>query len=518
MQDAPDMFDAAKQPSAAKDPARWLFVTNQRNLLYMLAAGLVMPPKGFGAKYYQDTLASFPGWIALFMNAVPKAAIAHSISERSHLIPCIATINLASLRGKVMVVGHDGLAREVNFPEGLDGSEQVLLVPAPLPTSWIASIAFQSREQRSNCEADARDFGNVPLSDFKREISARDFTAATDSIWPPAGVSIPDIEAALDVPFAAGGMIAMLLQLANLGDLGVQACRLGFDAEDDVARSVREPLVAALGAWMQTGSPPESTDVSEMVFWGLVGKVAMNRFAKTPASPLDVVLGHLASEGPRLGERMNQALVKLANDLRTIAGFADSTITEVFERHPKTFSRVMTMFFLRDKCKDLLAFRHPLLTEGDYLAAAILFAARDGWLGLPLTLRNAPGLQAAVSHRMAAMAHRIAHTGLDLGPAPSRPVPLRELFTPGVRGWSNSLKEAALVLARECKWACIQTRISLGKGDYRLVVDGAGAHILLAGEPKAVTTEVELEPFFDALARTPVSEKLDRKIRDLLKV
>lgn len=517
MQDATDMFEAAKPPLLAKDPARWLFVTNQRNLLYMLAAGLVMPPKGFGTKYYQDTLASFPGWIPLFLNAVPKAAIAYSISERSHLIPCIAIVNVASLRGNVMVVGPDGLAREVNFPDGLDGSEQVLLIPAPLPISWIPSIAFQSREQKSNCEADARDFGNVPLSDFKREISARDFTAATDSIWPPANMSIPDMEVALDAPFAAGGMMAMLLQLANLGNLGMQACRLGFDAEEDIAHSIPEPLVAALGGWMQTGRPPESADVSEMVFWGLVEKVAMNRFAKTPASPLDVVLGHLECEGPRLGERMNQALVKLAKDLRTIAGFADSTITEVFERHPKTFSRVMTLFFLRDKCKDLLEFRHPLLTEADTIAAAILFGAREGWLSLPLTLRHFPGLQSAVSHRIAAMAQRIAHTGLDLGPAPSRPVPLRELFVPGARGWSSAQKDAAVVLARECKWACIQTRISLGRGDYRLVVDGAGAHILLAGEAKAVTTEVERDPLFDALARTPVSEKLDRKIRDLLK-
>jgi hypothetical protein len=178
----------------------------------------------------------------------------------------------------------------------------------------------------------------------------------------------------------------------------------------------------------------------------------------------------------------------------------------------------MTLFFLRDKCSDLLAFKHPLLTEADYLAAAVLFAAREGWLGLPLPLRNIPGLQAAISHRMAAMAQRIAKTDLDLGPPPIRPVPLRELFLPGQKGWNNAQKEAALILAREYKWSCVQTRVSLGKGDYRLVVDGGGVHILLAGEAKAVVTEVDREQFFAALAQTPISEKLDRKVRDLLKV
>jgi hypothetical protein len=417
-----------------------------------------------------------------------------------------------------MAVGPDGEVKNVNFPDGLDGSEQMLLIRAPLPINWISSIAFQSREEKSNIEADASDFGNVPLSDFKREISARDFTAATDMLWPPPGVMLPVIEVGLDIPFAAGGMMAMLLHLANLGEIGLKACRLGFDAEFDVAKSISDTLLSSLGSWMQTGQPPETTDVSSTLFWGVVEKVAMNRFSEMPAMPLDVVLGHLELEGERLGERMNQALSKLANDLRTIASFSDSTITEIFERHPKTFSRVMTLFFLRDKCSDLLAFKHPLLTEADYLAAAVLFAAREGWLGLPLPLRNVPGLQAAISHRMAAMAQRIARTDLDLGPPPLRPFPLRELFLPGQKGWSNAQKEAALVLARECKWACVHTRVSLGKGDYRVVVDGGGVHILLAGEAKAVATEVDREQFFAALAQTPISDKLDRKVRDYLKV
>jgi hypothetical protein len=518
MEPITDMFGTGNPTPSTKAPIRWLLVSNHLNLLYMLAAGLVMPPKGFGKKYYQDTLAAYPGWIPLFADVVPKAAIVYSVSERRHLIPCIATMNLSSLHGKVMAIDSDGLAKELYFPEGLDGSEKILLIPAPLPIHWVTSIAFQSSENRSICEADARDFGNVPLLDFKREVSAPAFSKATGLHWPPSSVDVPSKDAILDAPFAAGGVMALLLHLGNIGEVGMQACRLAFDAETEAAQPIADPLISSLGMWIQTGQPIATGDISNSLFWGAVMKVTACRFSDAPSTPLEVVLDYLGSVGEGMDERMKLALVKLVNDLRTIASFSDSTVTEIFERHPKSFSRVMTLFFLREKCADLLAFKHPLLTESDLIAAAILFAARDGWLGLPLQLRNFPGSQAAILHRMAAMAHRIAGTGLDLGSPPSRPLPLRELFLLGQKGWSAAQKDAALVLARECNWSVIQTRISLGKGDYRLVVDGSGMNIIIVGEAKAVVTEVDREQFLIALASTPISDKQDRKVRDRLKV
>ncbi len=514
MEPITDMFNPTPSSRA---PTRWLLVSNHLNLLYMLAAGLVMPPKGFGKKYYQDTLAAYPGWIPLFANEVPKAAIAYSVRERNHLIPCIATMNLASLHGRVMAINSEGGAKEVSFPDGLDGSEQVLLIPAPLPVNWVTSIAFQSKEQKANCEALALDSDNVPLLDFKREISEPAFSKATGEDWPPLAIDIPSKDVFLDAPFAAGGVMVMLLHLGNLGEVGMQACRLAFDAEENFAQSITDPLISSLGMWMQTGQAIDTGDISNRLFWGVVMKVAACRFSDVPSSPVDLVLDYLGSVCESLDERMKLALVKLVTDLRTIARFTDSTVTEIFERHPKSFSRVMTLFFLREKCADLLSFKHPLLTESDLIAATILFAARDGWLGLPLQLRNSPSSQAAILHRMAAMAHRMAGTGLNLGSPPSRPLPLRELFLLGPKGWSAAQKDAALVLARECKWGCIQTRVSLGKGEYRLVVDGSGMHIIVAGEAKAVATEVDREQFLGALASTPISDKQDRKIRDLLK-
>ena len=50
-----DLFDATSVPATVRAPDSGLLVTNHLNMMYMLAAGLVMPPAGFGDKYYRDT-------------------------------------------------------------------------------------------------------------------------------------------------------------------------------------------------------------------------------------------------------------------------------------------------------------------------------------------------------------------------------------------------------------------------------------------------------------------------------
>ena len=68
--------------------------------MYMLAAGLVMPPAGFGEKYYRDTLESFPGWIPLFVDRAPATALESSTREARHLKPVIVRIRLSGLSGR----------------------------------------------------------------------------------------------------------------------------------------------------------------------------------------------------------------------------------------------------------------------------------------------------------------------------------------------------------------------------------------------------------------------------------
>jgi hypothetical protein len=517
MVESDDLFGSEAAP-ASPDARIWCLATNQRNLFFMLAAGLIMPPSGFGKKYYQDSLAANPGWIPLFPQQAPKAAVQFSIEERSHLVPCVLEMNLAGLAGEVWAMTIDGSLERRSLPHGLKSDEQALFVPAPIPVTMIASVVFQSKEDKIASEADAKDFGNVPMDSVRRTVSSRKFNGA-DAGWGKArDAGLPERRVELGKAQASGAIMAMLLQFGNLGQQGVESIRMAFDTDDGQLTSGVDPIIADLHQWMWKEIDLETQDVLQKLFWGAVEGLVDWRSRESALSPLDVILDYLAVAGESLDERMRNALAKLANDLRKLAGVTDSTVTELFERHPKPFSRVMTLFFLRESCAELLEFRHPLLGEADYLAASVLFGARDGWIGLPTELRNVNGLSEAVPTRMAALVHQQQDSGLEFRSMPARPKPVRELMEPGPRGWRKGQREVALLLAREGKWPGVQTRITLGKGDYRMEIDGRGMHLILDGEAKAVQTEIDHETFFRELATRGLSNKQDAKMRSVLKV
>ena len=549
------LFEAGDAPARAQPPASGLLVTNHLNLLYLLAAGLVMPPAGFGDKYYRDTLESFPGWIPLFIGRVSEAAISSSTREAGHLRPVILEIALAGLSGRVLACGPD--LRELRFPDQLDGRERLLLVPAPLPSSRIEAVLFRSREDRSACEADAEDFGNVPLGDVGRRVAKTLFMRTRDDPWPVAE-GPPERAAPLDGAMAAGGVMAMLLLCGDRGDLAVRACRHAFDPEDASAPPIADPILSGLRAWLRSGgasgmgdgsgggdspdpsgvSPREyrhdaggtgaggvSPDPSDVqgacqahLFWGAVDSVVAwkrARGAGSSRSAEDALLDCLETASTTLDARLQAGAGRLRDTLMSLRGLAGATAGELFGRHATPLARAMTLFFLRRDCADLLDFEHERLHEQDRLAAAVLFGARDGWLGLPLRLRAFPGLPAAVSHRMAQMAQRLGGTDLDLGDLPPRVRPLRELFGDGA-SWGPRESRAALELARANRWDCVRTRISLSRGDYTLTVEGGAAHIEVPGEPR-IAAQVDPDRFFACLARGPARPDSESKVRGMLR-
>ena len=523
----PDLFTAANGPAPAKAPGSGLLVTNHLNLMYMLAAGLVMPPAGFGGKHYRDTLECFPGWIPLFIGKAPGEAIESCTREADHLKPVIVEIGLSGLSGDAIAFGEDGPG-ERRFPEQFDGAERLLLVPAPLPVSRIESIVFPSAEEKRACEADAGDFGNVPLKDFKLQTRRSLFTKAPDTPWPP-GEGPPERTAPLQGPLAAGGVMAMLLRFANLGEQAVRACRAAFDPDDgDATRPADDhPILAGLETWSRDGtaSPPAPADSGTdrvglqnasqaRLFWEAVERLVEWRNTGSAGGAEEVLIAHLAAAVDGLDSRLQAGVGKLHDTLVSLTGLADATAGELFERHDTPLAHAMTLFFLRRDCADLFDYDSDRLAEPDWLAAAILFGIRDGWMNLPLRLRAGRALSDAVSHRMARMSHRMAGTGFDLGPAPARVRPLRELFGDGST-WRSREKSAALELVRARKWDCVHTRISLGPGEYTLTVKGGSAYIDLPGEP-GISPEIDRDRFFESLAGTRLDHETEAKTRGKL--
>ncbi len=519
-----DLFISTNEPVSTKALASGLLVTNHLNLMYMLAAGLVMPPAGFGDKYYRDPLECFPGWIPLFVGSAPREAIESAMEEAGHLMPAIVQLDLSGLSGRVMAMG-DGGVEEIDFPDGIKGSERVLLVPAPLPTSRIESITFRSVDDKRACEAGAKDFGNVPLEDFKpRRFSKALFARAPSKPWPPAG-GPPERTVPLQQPLAAGGVTAMLLLFANLGDQAVRACRAAFDPDDGASWPAgAHPILAGLGAWIGTGAaslpaaPESETDriglqnaSQARLFWGAVERLAAWRDAGRTGSAENVLIDHLAAAADGLDPRLQAGVRRLHDTLESLTGLADATAGELFERHDTPLAHAMTLFFLRRDCADLHDYASDRLAEPDWLAAAILFGVRDGWMHLPLRLRAGRALSDAVSHRMAHLSHGIAGTGLDLGEPPARVRPLRELFGDGTT-WRTRETSAARTLARAQKWDCVRTRISLGAGEYRLVVKAGLTYIEVSGEPR-ISPEIDRDRFFESLAGARPDPATEAKIR-----
>ena len=513
------------EPAKAKPPESGLLVTNHLNLMYMLAAGLVMPPAGFGDKYYRDTLECFPGWIPLFLDKVPREAIESAIREAGHLRPIIIRIGLTGIAGRVIAMGDHG-ARELNFPDQIAEAERVLLVPAPLPTSRFESITYQAVADRRACEGDAKDFGNVPLADFKSRSSTNRslFAKAPDIPWPP-GEGPAERAVPLELPLAAGGAMAMLFLFGNRGGHAVRVCRDAFDPDGDATRpSEDHPILGGLGVWMREGVTPLPPPVDaesdrtalqrrfqSRLFWEAVARLVKWREEGRAGSAENVLLDHLAEASTSLDPRLQAGAWKLHDTLESLTGLADATASELFDRHDTALAHALTLFFLRRDCADLFDYRSDRLEEADWLAAAILFGVRDGWLGLPLRLRSHPALADAVSHRVARMSHRLAGSGLDLGEPPARLQPLRERFGDG-SVWRPGEKAAALELARIEKWDCVNTRINLGPGEYRLTVKGGSTLIDLPGEPR-ITPEVEPVRFFALLADARLDPRTETMVR-----
>ena len=523
-----DLFHATDVPATAKAPESGLLVTNHLNLMYMLAAGLVMPPAGFGSKHYRDTLGDFPGWVPLFIGKVSGEAIESSVREAGHLRPCVIEIGLAGLSGRMFAFGDDGLD-EIRFPDRLRGTERVLLVPAPLPLSRIASIVFQSTDDKRACEADAGEFGNVPLALFKRRTSKPLFTRAANTPWPPAE-GPEERTTPLQLPFAAGGVMAMLLRFANLGERAVRACRIAFDPDEGGALPPADdhPILAGLGAWIREGMAPLPAPASSeqdridlqnasqaKLFWESVQRLVEWRDAGCAGSAEAVLIEHLASAIADLDPRLRAGVGKLHDTLVSLTGLGDATASELFERHDTPLAHAMTLFFLRSDCTDLLDYESDRLAEPDWLVAAILFGVRDGWMNLPLRLRGGRELADAISHRMARLSHRLAETDLDPGEAPVRICPLRELFGDG-SAWRAGEKAAALELARALKWDCVHTRINLGPGEYKLTVRGGSTRIELPGEPR-ISPDVDLGRFFDLLTASRLDHGIEAKVREKLR-
>ncbi len=513
------MFQEGRTDIQSYLPTEAMLVTNHLNLWYMLATGLVIPPSSFGGKYYRDALEWFEGWIPIFPSRVFSDALKVAVSEAKHLRACVVRLRLGSLKSQAFVL-RDRF-EEISFPNDCSCRDQLYLVPAPLPMHWIKEILYASAGDKKICEASAEDIGNISLRKFERRVDRKVFTSAVDVDWPTKN-DIPRIETKTDIVQTMGGISSMFFHLANRSSNGVKICRVAFDPADEEATMPEIPILSPLRSWLGHGrsseaalSRNESIRVQQQIFWEIVDRIGTWRSSSSAVDVEDLVVDYLRQGSKNFGEERRKNFERLAGELRSLVGFGDLDVSDVFREFRSPFSRAITLFVIRKRFTDLLEFQDPQLNDSDTLAAAVLFAAREGWERLPQELREASGLEDAICHRMAVWAHRLAGTDTEFGPIPARCHPLREIF--GSRAnWRRSEREAALLLARKYRWDCLETVVRLGFGEYTLRVERSGLRVVISGEPKAVDVTVNWDRFFDALANTRIPCKVQNQAIELV--
>ena len=420
-------------------------VTNHQNMLYMLAAGMVMGPAGFRGKHYSDLLSVYPGKIPLFYDKIkiPMDVLNHVTNERKYLLPCVATFDLNSLPDPVKTLSEKGDIREPRKTKRKRSDDIAILIPAPLPLTSLLSIHFRSSEDMQAFENAANDVSNVDLSLYSVKVQESLFSFGT-KVNPQGqlfGDNGGDDSGGDTYPAfgqALGGVLAILYHAANRSDLGVAAYRVVTGAahgkDHDLIQN--DPILAELPNWVGGGEMSGQADVRARLFWGVIQELVAEQGQERPRTPIDVTFEFLENFDWRQDVKFRSRLEQLTADMRSFGGLGDGTITELLERHKGVLSRSLLLFCLREHCTDLLEFSHPLLDDAECLLAGILFGVRDSWLQLPKELRN-PEMVDYVSFRMAdaewRKRGRKPSEDKMFMQEPPRPEPLRELFTPLLR-------------------------------------------------------------------------------------
>jgi hypothetical protein len=520
-------MEATKKPRIRRKPARiWHLVTNHQNMLFMLAAGMVMCPEGFRGKHYSDPLSVYPGWIPLFREKtkIPADVLNQATIERKHLLPCIASFDLNGLSGPVRMLSRDGRIRDVASPSARKRKDEMaILIRAPLPLTLLRSIKFCSSEDLQAFESSAGDVSNVDLSSHRVEVAEPVFSTDAEVAWPAEQPQKQLLEdSGDDFPAfgqALGGVLAMLYHIANRSGLGLATFRLatGAASENSDELTKIDPILAELPNWLDGRQISEQADVRTRLFWGVVQSLLTAQTQKRPQAPVDLALAYLDSQLDQLPETESRSrLARLIAGIRGSLSLGGGTITELLERQKGSLSRPLLLFCLREHCTDLLEFSHPLLSDAEYLLTGILFGVRDSWLRLPEGLRD-PNISAYVAYRMADAEHRKQIDNLFLD-TPPRPKPLREFFASSNGEWSSKQKEIALELASNSNWlSCIQTRITLEEGDFPVSFERKGLQLLLPGRVATVTEEVDKAKFQQWLGQwPPIARQIESEVREKL--
>ena len=499
---------------------KWKFVTNQMNLALMLGSGLIMPPSGFCNKYYQDTLQLVPGWVPLFPNNIPKQVFEHAIAEQPKILqPCFVEMELKDL--SCTAWRFDGVSwQHILFPDELNGAEELLLLPAPLPLNLIKEkIYFFDSAQAATFNKSLDGYGNVVFEPLKTASKKADFNKKGNFSWPvkvgnetgpkPRDVSLAAVN-------AIGGAVTALAILSQNNRAAKEAYQVISDRFKPCEESLPtvSNLLSFVSGWAYTGGNKSSeNDPFALLVQCLYEQVGAGEYG----SLVDIVLVNFAEITAKAYPNKPEALgsaKELTELLMATAQSPQDTPGNLLKKHDKPLQQVLLGFVFRQTLSELLHTPLPLELQPERAAAVALLAGlQEGWQALESHHKQQQNCHLFVPNVMATLAHRFAQTDMQL-PKVEAPLLLSEHFE-GEK-WTARQNNAAVYLAKKSKWKCISTRIRLGHGNHEFVIGSGGAEIILEGEVK-VSPEIDKEKFYAGFESLQcLKSEVATKLRDIL--
>jgi len=527
----------ASEPSGAGQMLNhlWQLPSCLRNLVYMLGSGLITGPKGFengGRSYRHDALSLCPGWIPLYRKDIPGDVLSLPTQKSKNLIPAIAALNMYAYQGDVYVCTDAGWVSKP-YCKASD-KDRLILVPAPLPTSWIARISFETEEHIKEFEYAAnKEVGTVDISGVHLSVTTAAWSAVLEKggsevridaqektqalggnergavvdnsgvplytcaalqneqlkssgenhsdVWssfPEKGESEARIDAQ-ERAQALGGMVAVLWHLAKRSELGAEVFKtarniLSSPEADAVSFSSNDSIIKVFPLWL-TGKEPPHGDKRASFFFGLLETIIQNRKSQTQEG-LTAAAREYVAQQLNNADGLRDTWPKLSDLIEELANLRSSklTLTQQFEKFNGTVAQALLLFFQRDSCEELLEFPtknpHVALRDESMIAAALLFGARDGWIRLVKQYKE--GLSRWATSFMALKAHHPENAILRIK-KDDAPKLLHEFFAGDA--WIAN-EQYALDLARKWKWEeCWQTILDVKSFSYNdgcLIVQG----------------------------------------------
>ena len=492
----------------------WHFISNKVKLHHILATGLII--EHYGSIKHNDSTSNHTGWIPLFAE--------NNITSGNENEDIIIKIDTSYFTGQVFAktgLGELELKKSLN---DLTSSNQEIYLRAPIPITAIAEIIFPNKESKNDFIDRASGYKNENLDIFILKVKKppkKTLLKSYSSQLP----SLEQYENLLDHVQVAAAMRGLHFKFANKHKDASDLYNAFYCQNDDanvVEDFNKEYILKEAPYWINHGkiSSECENDTSKkyvVLFWNIVKSISNSSKNVTVH---DAVINELVNAQDSMPDgKSKEALNTLTKDLIDIRTLATKNKDQLFEQHKNPFSRALIIFFVRDKVAEFVKFRDPQVTTTDLLVASLLFGAREQWKNFSTEVRGYSLFTKEQSTFMVNLFHARANTGIEIKPSSNTVTPIYNLLlgNSAIKSSAKKYRDTRVMVAEEMKWNCIETKITLDKGTYPMVITGSGVEFTFDGIPKSIKTDVKIEEFKRSLAVDEITDIVEEKVRKKLK-